>query len=114
VQLETTYCKDNSGWACNEAGIHYLTGKLVTADTDLARSYFARGCETRFQAACINVLDPERQAHADPRPLDFRLLLREGGLNLIDTPEPYLYVRACEHGWTAACDKIFRASGLDR
>jgi hypothetical protein len=114
VQLETTYCSDNSGWACNELGMHYLTGKLVKADRDLARSYFARGCETRFQAACLNTLDPEGQARGDPRPLDFRLLLREGGRNLVDMPEPDLYERACEHGWTFACEKTLRASGLDR
>jgi hypothetical protein len=94
--------------------MHYLTGKLVKADRDLARSYFARGCETRFQAACLNTLDPEGQARGDPRPLDFRLLLREGGRNLVDMPEPDLYERACEHGWTFACEKTLRASGLDR
>ena len=26
IQLETTYCNDNSGWACNEMGLHHLPG----------------------------------------------------------------------------------------
>ena len=31
------------------------------------------------------------------------LLLREGGTNLMEMPEPDLYARACDHGWTFAC-----------
>jgi hypothetical protein len=30
-------------------------------------------------------------------------MLREGGLNLMDLPEPDLYARACEHAWGFAC-----------
>jgi len=113
IQVETTYCNDNSGWACNEAGLHYFAGKLVDADRELAQSYFAKACEARFQAACLNTLDPAREARAQPRALDLRLLLREGGHNLIDMPEPELYSRACEHGWTFACQKTLRATGSD-
>jgi TPR repeat protein len=109
IQLETTYCDDNSGWACNEIGLHYVEGKLVTADAERAQTFFGKACETRFQAACLNALDPAREARAEPRPLDLRLLLREGGLNLTDMPEPNLYERACEHGWTFACAKTARA-----
>jgi hypothetical protein len=105
IQLETSYCTDNSGWACNEVGLHYLEGKLVAADSERAQDYFSRACETRFQAACLNVLDPARETRGDPRTLDLRLLLREGGLNLLDMPEPELYARACQHGWTFACAK---------
>ena len=32
-----------------------------------------------------------------------RLLLREGGPNLMEMPEPELYARACDHRWTFAC-----------
>ena len=39
-----------------------------------------------------------------PRPIDLRLLVREGGPNLIEMPEPALRARACEHGWRFACD----------
>ena len=32
-----------------------------------------------------------------------RKLLREGGPNLMEMPEPELYARACKHEWTFAC-----------
>ena len=37
---------------------------------------------------------------------EVRLLLREGGRNLLDTPEPELFARACDHGWTFACGRL--------
>ena len=77
--------------------------RVVEPDADVAGGYFARACELRFQAACVNVLDPSALARATPRPLDLRLLLREGGLNLMDMPEPELFARACEHSWDFAC-----------
>lgn len=104
IQIESSYCTDNSGWACNELGRHYVAGKLVPADTELALGYFSRACEARFQAGCVNLLLPERLTHANPRVLDLRLLLREGGVNLIEMPEPEVYDRACVHGWTFACE----------
>nr|MCS5580387.1 RnfABCDGE type electron transport complex subunit D [Gammaproteobacteria bacterium] len=36
VQLKTTYCDDNSAWACNELGIHYRVGGIVVPDTEQA------------------------------------------------------------------------------
>ncbi len=105
LQIEVTYCGDNSAWACNELGASYTEGVLVEADSDLALGYFARSCELRFQAACVNVLEPGVTARAAPRALDLRLLLREGGLNLMEMSEPELYDRACDHGWSFACDR---------
>jgi hypothetical protein len=106
VQLETSYCSDNSGWACNELGAHYVAGKITNANADLALGYFSKACELRFQAGCVNLLDPSTVSEAAPRIFDLRLLLREGGLNLLEMPEPELYARACSHGWTFACDKV--------
>jgi hypothetical protein len=103
LQVEGSYCRDNSGWACNELGTHHSEGRIVPADSTLARGYFARACELRFQAGCVNLLDAREVSHAPPRAFDLRLLVREGGLNLLDMPEPELYARACEHGWTHAC-----------
>ena len=48
---------DNAGWACNELGRHYVEGRLVAADAERAAGYFARACEARFQAGCVNLLD---------------------------------------------------------
>ena len=104
--VESNYCADNSGWACNEIGAHYMTGKIADADADRALGFFARACELRFQAGCLNVLDPSNATVANPRPFDLRLLLREGGQNLLEMPEPELYQRACEHGWNYACNTV--------
>ncbi len=104
IQLESSYCGDNSGWACNELGGQYMEGRIVEADAELANAYFSRACEVRFQAGCVNVLDPGSPSRADPRIIDLRLLLREGGQNLMEMPESDLYARACDHGWTFACE----------
>lgn len=104
LQIESSYCDDNSGWACNELGSHYVEGRVVSADSDTALGLFARACELRFQAGCVNLLTPERRVRATPRALDLRLLLREGGANLINMSEPELYARACRHGWSFACE----------
>ena len=106
LQVESTYCGDNSGWACNELGRHYSRGEITDFDPELARAYFTRACDARFQAGCLNLLDPETPDRAVPRTLDLRLLLREGGLNLIDMPERDLYARACDHQWTFACERL--------
>ena len=106
VRIEASYCADNAGWACNELGAHHVEGRIVAPDAELALSYFARACEAQFQAGCVNLLDPSVVSRAPPRPLDLRLLLREGGLNLVDMPERGLYERACVHGWQFACERL--------
>ncbi|MDP1932352.1 MAG: hypothetical protein Q8L60_12935 [Gammaproteobacteria bacterium] len=104
--LQSTYCSDNSGWACNELGAHYASGRIIPADPDRALTYFARACELRFQAGCVNLLDPSTISRTEPRVFDLRLLLRQGGQNLMDMPESELYARACEHEWAFACSNI--------
>ncbi len=105
LRIEGSYCTDNAGWACNELGLHYAEGRLVPADPDRALAYFSRSCEGRFQAGCVNLLDPAAPTRANPRAFDLRLLVREGRTNLTDAPEPELYARACRHGWSFACEK---------
>ena len=82
-----------------------LEGRIVDRDPDRAFAYFSRACEGRFQAGCVNLLDASTPSRANPRPLDLRLLLREGGPNLLEMPEPELYQRACRHGWAFACQR---------
>ena len=103
VQLKLSYCADNSAWACNELGAHYSEGRIVPTDPGIAERYFAQACELRFQAACVNLLDVTVVSRSPPKPLDLRLLLREGGRNLMEMTEPELYRRACEHRWSFAC-----------
>jgi len=102
LQIETNYCGDNAGWACNELGRHFTDGAIVATDAERALRYFGQACELRFQAGCLNLRDGNTIS-ADPRALDLRLLLREAGPNLLDMPERALFARACGHGWTFAC-----------
>jgi hypothetical protein len=103
LQLETTYCGDNAAWACNELGVQFREGRIVERDEELALEYFAKSCELKFRAGCVNLLDSNAVARDEPHELDLRLLLREGGLNLMEAPVEELYSRACDHDWEFAC-----------
>jgi len=106
LQLEATYCGDNAAWACNEIGAHYREGIITEPNEELSLAYFSRGCELKFRAACLNLLDRELVAREVPHELDLRLLLREGGQNRMAESEQELYERACEHDWEFACENI--------
>ena len=54
----------------------------------------------------MNLLGPSGAIRTEPRPLDLRLMLREGGLNLMDMEIPDLLDRACAHQWSFACQRI--------
>ena len=108
LQIEASYCADASAWACNELGRHYTDGAIVAADAALSLDYFSRACELRFRPACLNLLAEDSAYRAAPKTLDLRLLLREGGSNLMEMSEAALQTRACEHGWTFACDQARR------
>ena len=104
LQIEASYCADASAWTCNELGRHYTDGAIVAADAALGLDYFSRACELRFRPACLNLLAEDSAYRAAPKTLDLRLLLREGGSNLMEMSEADLQARACAHGWTFACD----------
>jgi len=105
LEVESTYCGDRSAWACNELGRHHREGVITAPDSELASMFFARACELRFQAACVNLLEPAAVERTNPKPLDLRLLLREGGRNLSGMSTRDLYQRACDHGWAFACSQ---------
>jgi hypothetical protein len=105
LDIESSYCGDNSAWACNELGGHYSQGTLVAADAERASGFFAQACELRYLPACLNLLERDGFRRTDPRELDLRLLLREAGPNLLEMPEPDLLTRACRHGWAFACER---------
>ena len=88
----------------NELGIKYRSGNVVGLDSVRARTYFQRACELKFKAACLNLLHSDLVLSDDPHELDLRLLLREGGRNLMDEPLEDLYERACSHSWDFACE----------
>ena len=108
LQIEASYCADASAWACNELGRHYTDGDIVTADAALGLDYFSRACELRFRPACLNLLAQDSAYRAPPKTLDLRLLLREGGSNLMEMSDADLRNRACAHGWAFACDETRR------
>lgn len=102
--IESTYCNDNSAWACNELGRHYRQGTIADRDNELAYSYFSKSCELKFQAGCANLLDDSLSLSERPKDLDLRLMLRQGGTNLLDLSSEDLYERACAHQWQFACE----------
>ena len=105
LEIEASYCGDNSAWACNELGRNYREGALVAADAKRAWGSFSRACELRYLPGCLNLLDSGGLERTDPRVFDLRLLLRERGPNLLEMPERDLLARACSHGWTFACER---------
>ena len=58
LRIEASYCGDNAGWACNELGRHYPKGGWSPPIRSARFGYFSRACEARFQAGCVNLLDP--------------------------------------------------------
>lgn len=106
IQIERNYCGDNSPWACNELGVEFATGLVVKKNVALANDYFSRSCELRFQAACLNLLDPIEPLRSNPGEIDLRLMLREGGRNRFDLSVEDLNLKACEHGWGFSCTQI--------
>ena len=106
--FEVLYCRDGSGWACNELGAHYTEGIIVDPDPEVAAVLFAQACGQGFEPGCLNTSNPGLPARGDPRLVDFRMLLNEGGLRLTDWSAGELYARACEHGWAFACDRSTR------
>ena len=103
VVLEVVDCQAGSGWACNEIGLHYTQGPIVTPDPEFAAAWFSRACQLAFQPGCVNERVPGGMNRADPRVIDLRVLLREGRQTLAELSEDALYARACDHGWTFAC-----------
>ena len=96
--VEENFCRDGSAWACNDLGL-----RLRESDPTLSRELMSRACQLRFTPACENLLSQESNSVGQPKTLDLRLLLREGGLNLMQTEEAELWSRACKHGWVLAC-----------
>ena len=74
-------------------------GRISDSAVDNIRNWLT---EARYAEYAVQV-ESGSVHRANPRPLDLRLLLREGGRNLTEWSEPDLFARGCEHGWTFAC-----------
>jgi len=102
--LQFLDCSDGSGWSCNELGAHYTEGAIVDPDSQVAAALFNQACAQGSEPGCLNTANPGTPARGDPAVSDLRILLRQGRPTLNDWSEAELYTRACEHGWTFACE----------
>ena len=109
---ELGYCRQGSGWACNEAGILHVA--LAQSGEDLRRldpagaaEPFGRGCELGFAAACRN-LDTLRGTggelvRAAPTSDDYLIVLRGSKGQGREEGPAALYALACRQGWPDTC-----------
>jgi hypothetical protein len=105
--MEATYCRDGSGWACNDFGLVLAQGKF--GNPAAAGSMFQRACNLGFSPGCENVRvaagGTGTLQTAPPRLVDYPIVLREGKGALPDRTPLALYQRACKQGWPDSCGK---------
>jgi hypothetical protein len=98
--LTETYCRNGSGWACNETGI-----QLVAARRDPGQA-FLQGCEFGFTTACSNAgrgRDAGALVHAPPMDQDLPIVLRGTKPALTERDPAKLRAIGCQQGWTDMC-----------
>ncbi len=112
ADVELNFCRQGSGWACNEAGIQHVA--LSQSGEDLRRldpgdaaDPFRRGCEFGFAASCRNldavVRGGGELVRADP-PLDELPIVLRGSKGPVRAEGPSaLYALACRQGWPGMC-----------
>jgi hypothetical protein len=108
---EVGYCRQGSGWACNEAGILHLalseTGEdLRRLDPAGAAEPFERGCELGFAAACRNLhamTEGRALVRSAPTLDDFPIILKGSKGPVREEGRSALYALACRQGWPDTC-----------
>jgi TPR repeat protein len=112
-KLEAQYCRQGSGWACNELGILEATGRAK--EIIPPQAVFANACAQGSRAGCENRVLSQAGAGANgaqmyqrsqPEPADYPVLLQEGQGPLSALPLPELYDRACQQGWADGCSRL--------
>ena len=111
ADLETSYCDQGSGWACNEAGLMHIA--LARSGEDLRRldpagaaKPLRRGCELGFNAACRNLtaLQSGGDFAAPPPALEDLPIILKGSKDKVRERDPAaLYALACR-GWITCRD----------
>jgi hypothetical protein len=115
ADVETRFCRQGSGWACNEAGI--LLVALSQSGEDLRRldpagavEPFQRGCTLGFAAACRNLDMMKGEGgelvRAAPTLDDYPIVLRGSKGPVLDYEPSVLYARACREGWPDTCGTV--------
>jgi hypothetical protein len=114
ADLESSFCDQGSGWACNEAGLMHIA--LSRSGEDLRRldpagaaEPLRRGCEDGFPMACRNLstltTGTGTFAAAPPGIQDYPIVLR-GSKGEIHAPTRWeLYALACHEGWPDTCGR---------
>ena len=112
---ELGFCRQGSGWACNEAGIQHVA--LSQSGEDLRRldpagavEPFQRGCELGFAAACRN-LDLMKGRGGElvrsaPTLDDYPIVLRGSKGQVREEGRSALYALACRQGWPDTCGMV--------
>jgi hypothetical protein len=111
---EVSYCRQGSGWACNEAGILHIvlaeTGEdLRRLDPAGAAEEFERGCELGFAAACRNLramTGGGTLVRSAPALDDFAIVLRGSKGQVREEGRSALYALACRQGWPDTCGTV--------
>lgn len=99
--LTLTYCKNGSGWACNEVGIQERrAGRPSEAS-------FRKACELGFAPGCANAeagpADPATLARSRPDVRDLPIVLRGTKPALAERDPAVLLREACRQGWPDTC-----------
>lgn len=114
ADVQLSFCRRGSGWACNEAGLLHVA--LSQSGEDLRRldligaaDHFQRGCALGSDAACRNMtaLTTRQGEFTSSRPTleDYPIILR-GSKGEIRTTDPEeLQALACHEGWAEACQQ---------
>jgi hypothetical protein len=104
--LVKQYCRQGSGWACNELGIFEAEGR--TRSGVPAQAAFQRACVIGFSPGCENTARISSGARSfmrlPPRDVDYPILLQEGSVRPAGETPQELYARACKQGWKEACN----------
>ena len=110
--LLSTFCRNGSGWACNELGV--IQAKIWD-EPQKAAAAFKSGCERGWQRACLNatgnISSTATFATAPPALADYPIILQEGKGPIIDVRPSVLYARACRQGWRDTCGQTGVSAG---
>jgi hypothetical protein len=104
-----TYCRDGSGWACNESGALRWSGRVRRSDGVL--DDFGRACSLGFLVGCENAVALAQDAKVRPRQAapeveDYPVILRTGKGAIPETGPVDLLTRACAEDWGSACHRL--------
>jgi Sel1 repeat len=112
--MEATYCRDGSGWACNEFGARLADGaggpSAARAAMERPRDYFSRACDLGYAPGCENARAVQTGSgpvrRGPPRLADYPIVLLEGKGPVPDRTPIALSQRACTQGWMSGCESL--------